>query len=111
MRIVKHLVKVALISVLLLSVISISRHPHKTYYDAKGDYVFSPGNAPDGVRSEILAQLHKFQDGYTHRDTAQVEPFMEQLFSRGNILVLGTMPSEIRVGHDEACSTTIRITH
>jgi hypothetical protein len=101
MKIVKQVFKVVLISILLYSVIIILRHPHKAYYDAKDDYIFSYGNAPESVRSEIIEQLNKFQDGYTHRDTAQLESFMEQLFSRENILVLGTMPNEILIGQDK----------
>jgi len=101
MKIVKQVFKVVLISVLLYSVIIILRHPHKAYYDAKDDYIFSNGNAPDSVRSEIMEQLHKFQDGYTHRDTAQLKSFMEQLFSQEDILVLGTMPNEILIGQDK----------
>jgi hypothetical protein len=100
-KIVKQVFKVVLISILLFSVIITFRHPHKAYYDAKDDYIFSSGNAPDSVRSEIIEQLHKFQDGYTHRDTAQLKPFMEQLFSQENSLVLGTMPNEIYIGQKE----------
>ena len=101
MKIVKQVFKVVLISILLYSVIIIFRHPNKAYYDAKDDYIFSNGNAPDSVRSEIIVQLHQFQDGYTRRDTAQLNPFMEQLFSQENILVLGTMPNEILIGQDK----------
>jgi hypothetical protein len=65
------------------------------------DYVFSTGNASESVRAEILEQLQKFQDGYTRRDIDQVDPFMEQLFSQENALVLGTMPDEIYIGYDD----------
>ncbi len=101
MRIFKQIFKVVLISILLYSVIIILRHPHKAYYGANDAFIFSNGNAPDSVRSEIVEQLHKFQDGYTHRDTGQLRPFMEQLFSQENILVLGTMPNEILIGQDK----------
>jgi hypothetical protein len=102
MKIAKQILKVLFISLLLYSVIVILRHPHSEYYDAKDAFVFSKGNAPDSVRSEIVEQLRKFQDGYTNRDTSQVKLFMEQLFSRDNILVLGTMPHEILIGQDKA---------
>jgi hypothetical protein len=101
MGIVKQVFKVVLISILLLSVILVFRHPHREFYDAKDNYVFSSGNAPDHVRSEVIEQLLRFQDGYTYRDTTQVNPFMEQLFSQENILVLGTMPNEIYIGQEE----------
>jgi hypothetical protein len=99
MRIAKQILKVVFICILLYSVIIILRHSHKEYYEAKDDYIFSYGNASDSTRTEIIEQLHKFQDGYTRRDTAQLDTFMEQLFSQGNILVLGTMPNEILIGH------------
>jgi hypothetical protein len=101
MKIAKQILKVVFISILLYSVMIILRHPQKEYYDANDAFVFSNGNAPDSVRSEIIEQLHKFQDGYTYRDTSELKPFMEQLFSQENILVLGTMPNEILIGQDK----------
>jgi len=101
MKVLRQVMKVVLISLLLYSVIIILRHPHKAYYDASDSFVYSHGNAPDSTRSEIVEQLNKFQDGYTRRDTAQLKPFMEQLFSRDNILVLGTMPHEILIGQNK----------
>jgi hypothetical protein len=100
MPILKHLGKVLVISILLYSVVITLRHPHKEYYDATGAFVYSKGNAPDSTRAEIAQQLREFQDGYTHRDTSQVQPFMHDLFSQEDILVLGTMPHEILVGQD-----------
>jgi hypothetical protein len=101
MVIAKQILKVVFISVLLLSVIGVLRQPHQDYYDAKEEYIYSSGNAPENVRSEIIEQLHKFQDGYTRRNTDQLEPFMEGLFLQGNNLVLGTMPDEIYIGQEE----------
>ena len=95
MIILKRILMVVFIFILLYSVIIILRHPHKEYYDTKDDFIFSKGNAPEDVRSEIIQQLYKFQDGYAHRDTSLLKPFMEQLFSQDNVLVLGTMPNEI----------------
>jgi hypothetical protein len=101
MKIAKQILKVIFISVLLYSVMTVLRHSHKEYYEAKDEYIFAYGNASDSVRSEIIEQLYRFQDGYTNRDTSQLESFMEQLFSKENILVLGTMPNEILIGHKE----------
>ena len=101
MKITKRFFKVVLISILLFLVALIFRNPHKAFYDAEDEYIYSSGNASDSVRSEIVEQLYKFQEGYIQRDTDQVEPFMEQLFSQENILVLGTMPNEIYVGQKE----------
>lgn len=68
--------------------------PVKSYY--------AHGSAPDSVRIEVIKQLHKFQDGYTKRDVDQVESFMQELYSRDNILILGTMPGEVFKGFDRA---------
>lgn len=101
MSIPRQVFKILLISVLLFSVVLIFRHPHGAYYDAADTFIYSTGNAPEDVRAEITDQLHMFQDGYTQRDTDQVEPFMEALFSQDNLLVLGTMPDEIYSGREE----------
>lgn len=101
MNIAKQILKVVFIFILLLSVIGVLRQPHKGYYDAKDDYIYSYGDAPESLRAEIIKQLHKFQEGYTCRDTNLVEPFMEELFSKENLLVLGTMPDEIYIGHED----------
>jgi hypothetical protein len=99
MKIALQILKVVFVSILLYTVIITLDHPHSDYYDAKDDYIFSSGNASDSVRSEIVEQLDKFQEGYTNRDTTQLKSFMEQLFSQENNLVLGTMPNEILIGH------------
>jgi len=101
MKIIQQIFKVLLISILLYSVIIILGHPHEAYYDANDTFIFSNGNAPDSIRSEIIEQLYKFQYGYTNRDTSQLKPFMKQLFSQENILVLGTMPNEILIGQEK----------
>jgi hypothetical protein len=101
MKIAKQVFKVVFIGIVLYSVVIVLRHPHREYYEARDEHVYSPGNAPDSVRAEIVAQLHKFQAGYARRDTDQLEPFMEQLFSQENVLVLGTMPAEILIDHEK----------
>jgi len=83
-----------LVLVLLYSVIIVVQHPSKAYYDSKDASAVSMGNASENARSEIIQQLNAFQNGYVQRDTSHLEPFMEQLFSRDNILVLGTQPGE-----------------
>lgn len=101
MKIVMEVLKVVMISVLLYSVIVVLRHPHKDYYNAQDTFIYSKGNSPDSVRLEIIEQLKKFQNGYTLRDASQLTAFMGQLFSQENILVLGTMPSEILIGQNK----------
>jgi len=63
---------------------------------------FSKGNAPDSTRMEIICQLKKFQDGYSKRDPKNIDTFMQSLYSRENILILGTMPNEIYSGYEKA---------
>lgn len=101
MKIAKQVLKVIFVCIVLYSVVIVLRHPHEEYYDAKDEYIYAHGNASDSVRAEIVEQLQKFQAGYTQRDTAQLEPFMDQLFSRENVLVLGTMPVEILINHEK----------
>lgn len=67
-----------------------------------GSFPYGAGNAPETVRSEILNILGRFQNGYFNRDPSALAPFMTTLFSRSNILILGTMPREIYVGFERA---------
>jgi hypothetical protein len=100
MKIVIGILRVCLIGILLYSVLMILRHPSEAHYGSTGTYPFSRGNAAEDVRAEIIGQLHAFQSGYTQRDTSRLDPFMEQLFSRDNVLVLGTMPREVLTSHE-----------
>ena len=95
MKIAKRILQVSVISLLLYSLLVVLRHPYKAHYDSKNTYVFSKGNAPEDVREEIIQQLHKFQDGYIRRDISILHPFMEQMFSQEDILILGTQPNEV----------------
>jgi hypothetical protein len=80
----------------------IFKHPHKDLYQKKGIHVYSAGNAPDSSRLEILQVLENFQEGYLNRDVSVLSSFMDDLFSKENILILGTMPNEIYSGSEEA---------
>ena len=51
---------------------------------------------------EIIKQLKKFQDGYSERNSKNIDTFMQSLYSRENILILGTMPNEIYIGYEKA---------
>ena len=102
MKILRGFLVVGLLSVLLYSVLIVLRHPHRAHYDSKGSFVFSKGNAPEGVRAEVLQQLQRFQDGYANRNTARLDSFMEQLFSRDDLLILGTQPTETLSGYERA---------
>lgn len=80
------------------------KKPHQSFYGPEESFVFSTGNAPRDERAEIVQQLKVFQEGYEKRDTSAIDPFMQRLFSRDDVLILGTMPQEIFVGYDEASS-------
>lgn len=76
--------------------------PFQEYQDDTSLFLYDQGNATPAVRGEIMEQLEQFQTGYTKRDTTILESYMEQLFSKENILILGTMPGEIYSGYTEA---------
>lgn len=101
MPIAKGILRVAFLAIALSLILIILRHPHQRYTDAGDEAIFSRGNAPEGVRSEILEQLRRFQEGYTQRDLDQVEPFVAELFSGEEVLVLGTMPDEVYAGQEK----------
>ncbi len=72
--------------------------PHEDFSPSQDSFIFSKGNSPDSIRTEIIDQLNKFQDGYTKRDTSLIKSFMQQLFAEENALILGVMPNEIFIG-------------
>ncbi|MFC1898621.1 nuclear transport factor 2 family protein [Candidatus Cloacimonadota bacterium] len=73
-------------------------NPHEDFLPSQDSFIFSKGNAPDSIRTEIIYQLNKFQDGYIKRDTSLINSFMQQLFTEENTLILGVMPNEICIG-------------
>ena len=76
--------------------------PHQEYQEDPSLFLYGEGNASPEVRAEILKQLEYFQEGYDLRDTSILESYMDALFSKENILILGTMPGEIYSGYVEA---------
>jgi hypothetical protein len=102
MKIVKYLLQTVFAISMLYIITRTLVHPNKKYYDSPAMYVYSKGNAPDEIRLEIIQQLNKFQDGYTKRDTSLVNLFMKELFSKNNILILGTMPFENCSNYEKA---------
>ncbi len=100
--IVKILLRIILLLLILFLVTRIFRRADEQKILSPATAAFSKGNAPDSTRKEIIDQLNKFQDGYSKRDTSQVDAFMESLYSRENILILGTMPGEVFIGYDRA---------
>jgi hypothetical protein len=103
MKITKALLLTAFNLVLIYMFTLSVNKPEKMYIDAEDKYVFSKGNASEAVRSEVLQQLKRFQEGYTTKDVSKVDSFAEQLFSKNNIVIIGTeVPQELFVGYKEA---------
>ena len=63
---------------------------------------YSLGNAPDSVRMEVITQLRKFQEGYSKRDRMNIDNFMQSLYSKDNILILGTQSTEVYKDYENA---------
>lgn len=76
--------------------------PFQEYQDDPSLYLYEKGNASPELRAEIMKQLEFFQEGYDKRDTSILWSYMDQLFSKERILILGTMPEEIYSGYEEA---------
>jgi hypothetical protein len=100
--ILKILLRIVLLLVILFLVTRIFRRADEQKILSPATAAFSKGNAPDSTRKEIIDQLNKFQEGYSQRDTSQFGAFMQSLYSRENILILGTNPGEVFSGYDRA---------
>lgn len=103
-EIVKILLRIILLLLILFLVTRIFRRADEQKILSPATAAFSKGNAPDSTRRQIIDQLNKFQDGYSRRDTSHINTFMESLYSRENILILGTMPGEVFSGYERATS-------
>jgi len=102
--IARILLRIIFLFIILLLVTRIFKRADEKAILSPGKSFYSAGNAPDSTRMEIIGQLNKFQDGYTKRDPKNLDTFMITLFSRENVLILGTMPNEIYNGFKNAGS-------
>lgn len=100
--IVAILLRVLLLFIILLLVTRIFKRADEKMIISPVKSFYSKGNAPVSTRMEIIDQLNRFQDGYSKRDLKNLDTFMQSLYSRENILILGTMPGEIYSGHENA---------
>jgi len=96
------LLRIILLFIILLLVTRIFKRADEKMILSPVKSYYSKGNAPDSTRMEIIDQLNKFQDGYYKRDPKNIDTFMQSLYSRENILILGTMPGEIYSGYEKA---------
>jgi len=102
MKIVNILIRVILILIVLFLVTRIFRRADENNFLSAKTLPVTKGNAPDSVRNKIVSQLLKFQDGYSLRDISKVDTFMTGLYSKDNIMILGTMPGELFIGFERA---------
>lgn len=105
MKITKSLIVTVFNLVLIYMSTLLWKMPEEIYVDAGNNFIFSKGNAPETVRSEVMQQLKRFQEGYTKRDVSKVDKFAEQLLSKDNIVIIGTGGlHETCIGYEEAAS-------
>jgi hypothetical protein len=102
--IVKILLRILLLFIILFLVTRLFKKADEKMVLSPAKAFYSKGNSPDSVRIKIIDQLKKFQDGYTKRDPKSIETFMLSLYSRNNLLILGTMPNEVYIGYEKATS-------
>lgn len=94
--------RIVILFIILFFVTRLFKRADEKIILSPAESFYSPGNAPDSTRMEIIGQLKKFQDGYSRRDSKDIDTFMQSLYSRENILILGTMPNEIYSGYENA---------
>ncbi len=100
--ILKGLLRTLVLLFILFLVVLPLRNPYPASFDEYDDYPYAAGSAPAAVRTAILHQLVEFQKGYAERDTDSAGEFAERLLSQDNVLILGTMPREVFIGHSAA---------
>ena len=101
-RIVASVAKVVFVALLLFLGTSVLKDRYHGSFAPADEYVYARGSAPDDVRVAVIERLHAFERGYVQRDPEQLEPFMAELFSKSNILILGTMPREVFLDLEQA---------
>ncbi len=100
--IIQILARVFLLFILLFLVTRVFKKADEKVILSPAKAFYSKGNSPDSTRMEIIEQLKKFQNGYSKRDPGNIDTFMQSLYSKENILILGTMPNEIYPGYEKA---------
>ena len=96
------LLRILILFIILFLVTRVFKKADEKVILSPAKAVYSKGNAPDSIRIEIIEQLQKFQSGYSKRDPESVNTFMQSLYSKENILILGTMPNEVYAGYEKA---------
>jgi hypothetical protein len=99
---IQILLRILLLFILLFVVTRVFKKADEKVILSPAKASYSKGNSPDSIRMEIIDQLRKFQDGYSKRDPKNIDTFMQSLYSKDNILILGTMPDEVYTGYKKA---------
>ena len=100
--IIQILLRIILLFILLFLVTRVFKKADEEVILTPAKAFYSKGNSPDSTRMEIIEQLKIFQNGYSKRDPKNIDAFMNALYSKDNILILGTMPNEIYQGYEKA---------
>ena len=100
--IIQILLRILLLFMILFLVTRVFKKADEKVILSPAKAFYSKGNSPDSIRMEIIEQLRKFQDGYSKRDPKNIDTFMQSLYSKDNILILGTMPDEVYSGYKKA---------
>jgi ABC-type sugar transport system permease subunit len=100
--IVKISLKIVLLFLVLFLITRTFKKADEIIVSSNAKAFYSKGNSPDSVRREVIDQLRKFQVGYSERNTGNIDIFMKSLYSGENLLILGTMPSEVFIGFENA---------
>ncbi len=100
--VIQILLRILLLFILLFLVTRVLKKADEKVILSPAKAFYSKGNSPDSIRMEIIEQLRKFQDGYSKRDPKNIDTFMQSLYSKENILILGTMPNEVYSGYKKA---------
>lgn len=58
-------------------------------------YIYGKGDADGTTRTEVLELMDRFASGYAKREAAKAGPFVDELFTTEEPVVLGTLPTEI----------------
>jgi len=96
------LFRIVLLFILLFLVTQVFKKADEKRILSPVKAVYSKGNSPDSIRKEIIEQMRIFQNGYSERDPKNIEMFMQSLYSKDNLLILGTMPGEVYTGYENA---------
>jgi hypothetical protein len=93
--IVFSLVVALVLGSFVLGFVSSLRLKSVTSRDIAQHYLLKAGDAPASVRTQVLAALTAFQEGYVNRNPQFLDSFMSRLFSETNdVLLMGTDADE-----------------